>query len=145
MSAEDALSCLKNGIFKRLINISTYSLVYSANTSSEKTSIQDFVFCAMSIPYFREFWLPRFATLLQAVRETFYFPRESNTGAKQPTLFCYSSYSVLLWVAWKAWFSNLNMQKILNKDLSEKRDTLKKISNYMPVNYDCMQSLSLWQ
>ena len=37
----------------------------------------------------------------------------------------------------------VNMQKILNKDLSEKRDTLKNISNYMPVNYDCMQSLSL--
>ena len=37
----------------------------------------------------------------------------------------------------------VNMQKMLNKDLSEKRDTLKKISTYMPVNYDCMQSLSL--
>ena len=37
----------------------------------------------------------------------------------------------------------VNMQKMLNKDLSEKRENLKNISNYMPVNYDCMQSLSL--
>ena len=37
----------------------------------------------------------------------------------------------------------VSMQKLLNKDVSEKRDTFKKISNYMPVNYDCMQSLSL--
>ena len=35
----------------------------------------------------------------------------------------------------------VNMQKLLNKE--EKRETLGKISNYMPVNYDCMQSLSL--
>ena len=37
----------------------------------------------------------------------------------------------------------VNMQNLLNKDVKEKRDTLKKISNYMPVNYGCMQSLSL--
>ena len=37
----------------------------------------------------------------------------------------------------------VNMQKNLNKDLSKKRDILIKISNYVPVNYDCMQSLSL--
>ncbi len=37
----------------------------------------------------------------------------------------------------------VNMQKSLNKELSEKRDILKRISNYVPVNYDCMQSLSL--
>ena len=36
-----------------------------------------------------------------------------------------------------------NMQKLLNKDVLEKKDTLRKISNYVPVNYDCMQSLSL--
>ena len=32
----------------------------------------------------------------------------------------------------------VNMQNLLNKDVKERRDTLKKISNYMPVNYDCM-------
>ena len=37
----------------------------------------------------------------------------------------------------------VNMQKLLNKDVKEKRETLRKISNYMPVNYDCMQSFSL--
>ena len=37
----------------------------------------------------------------------------------------------------------VNMQKLLNKDESKKKDILRKISNYMPVNYDCMQSLSL--
>ena len=37
------------------------------------------------------------------------------------------------------------MQKLLNKDALEKRDILRKISNYMPVNYDCMQSISLWK
>ena len=37
----------------------------------------------------------------------------------------------------------VNMQNLLNKDVKEKKETLKKISNYMPVNYDCMQSLSL--
>ena len=37
----------------------------------------------------------------------------------------------------------VNMQKQLNKELSEKRDILRDISNYMPVNYDCMQSVSL--
>ena len=37
----------------------------------------------------------------------------------------------------------VNMQKLLNKDVSEKRKVLKRISNYMPVNYDCMQSISL--
>ena len=37
----------------------------------------------------------------------------------------------------------INMQILLNKDVLEKKDTLRKISNYVPVNYDCMQSLSL--
>ena len=37
----------------------------------------------------------------------------------------------------------VNMQKLLNKDVKEKRETLRKIGNYMPVNYDCMQSFSL--
>ena len=37
----------------------------------------------------------------------------------------------------------VNMQKLLNKEESKKKDILKKISNYMPVNFDCMQSLSL--
>ena len=37
----------------------------------------------------------------------------------------------------------VNMQKLLNRDVSEKRKVLKRISNYMPVNYDCMQSISL--
>ena len=37
----------------------------------------------------------------------------------------------------------VNMQKLLNKDESKKKDILRKISNYVPVNYDCMQSLSL--
>ena len=37
----------------------------------------------------------------------------------------------------------INMQKLLNKDALEKREILRKISNYVPVNYDCMQSLSL--
>ena len=37
----------------------------------------------------------------------------------------------------------IGMQKLLNKDVMEKREILRKISNYMPVNYDCMQSLSL--
>ena len=37
----------------------------------------------------------------------------------------------------------INMQNLLNKDALEKREILRKISNYVPVNYDCMQSLSL--
>ena len=37
----------------------------------------------------------------------------------------------------------INMQKMLNNEASKKREIMKKISNYMPVNYDCMQSLSL--
>ena len=37
----------------------------------------------------------------------------------------------------------IGMQKLLNKDVMEKREILRKISKYMPVNYDCMQSLSL--
>ena len=37
----------------------------------------------------------------------------------------------------------VDMQKLLNKDALEKRNILRKISNYMPVNYDCMQSISL--
>ena len=32
----------------------------------------------------------------------------------------------------------VNMQKQLNKELSEKRDILERISNYMPVNYGCL-------
>ena len=35
------------------------------------------------------------------------------------------------------------MQKMLNTEAAEKRDIMGKISNYMPVNYDCMQSISL--
>ena len=34
----------------------------------------------------------------------------------------------------------VNMHNLLNKDESKKKDILRKISNYMPVNYDCMQS-----
>ena len=37
----------------------------------------------------------------------------------------------------------VSIQNLLNKDVTEKRNNLRKISNYMPVNYDCMQSLSL--
>ena len=37
----------------------------------------------------------------------------------------------------------VNMQKLLNKDVSERREVLKRVSNYMPVNYGCMQSISL--
>ena len=37
----------------------------------------------------------------------------------------------------------VSMQKLLNKDVSGKRNVQKRISNYMPVNYDCMQSISL--
>ena len=37
----------------------------------------------------------------------------------------------------------INMQNLLNKDALEKREILRIISNYVPVNYDCMQSLSL--
>ena len=39
----------------------------------------------------------------------------------------------------------VNMQKLLNKDVSERREVLKRVSNYMPVNYGCMQSISLWK
>ena len=37
----------------------------------------------------------------------------------------------------------VNMQKLLNNEASKKREILTKISNYVPVNYGCMQSLSL--
>ena len=37
----------------------------------------------------------------------------------------------------------VSMQKMLNKEVVEKRCILRKINNYMPVNYDCMQSISL--
>ena len=37
----------------------------------------------------------------------------------------------------------ISMQKMLNTEAAEKRDIMGKISNYMPVNYDCMQSISL--
>ena len=37
----------------------------------------------------------------------------------------------------------INMQKMLNNEAAEAREKMRKISNYMPVNYDCMQSLSL--
>ena len=37
----------------------------------------------------------------------------------------------------------VDMQKLLNKDALDKTNILRKISNYMPVNYDCMQSISL--
>ena len=37
----------------------------------------------------------------------------------------------------------VSMQKLLNKEALEKRGIQKAISNYMPVNYDCMQSISL--
>ena len=39
--------------------------------------------------------------------------------------------------------SIINMQKLLNNEASKKKETMTKISNYMSVNYDCMQSLSL--
>ena len=35
------------------------------------------------------------------------------------------------------------MQKLLNNEAFKKKEIMTKISNYMPVNYDCMQSLSL--
>ncbi len=37
----------------------------------------------------------------------------------------------------------ISMQKMLNNEAAEKRKQMRKISNYMPVNHDCMQSLSL--
>ena len=37
----------------------------------------------------------------------------------------------------------INMQRLLKKDVLEKGEIQRKSSNYVPVNYDCMQSLSL--
>ena len=37
----------------------------------------------------------------------------------------------------------VNMQKLLNKDDLEKRDTLRQLNDIVPVNYDYMQSISL--
>ena len=34
----------------------------------------------------------------------------------------------------------ISMQKMLNNEAAEKRKQMRKISNYMPVNHDCMQS-----
>ena len=39
--------------------------------------------------------------------------------------------------------SIISMQKLLNNEASKQKQIMTKISNYMPVNYDCMQSLSL--
>ena len=39
--------------------------------------------------------------------------------------------------------SIISMQKMLNNDASKKEKIMTKINNYVPVNYDCMQSLSL--
>ena len=37
----------------------------------------------------------------------------------------------------------ISMQKVLNIEASKQKEITKKIINYMPVNYDCIQSLSL--
>ena len=37
----------------------------------------------------------------------------------------------------------ISMQKVLNTEASEQQDIMKNIINCMPVNYGCMQSLSL--
>ena len=37
----------------------------------------------------------------------------------------------------------VSMQKLLNNEASKKREIMTKICNYVPVNYGCMQSLSL--
>ena len=39
--------------------------------------------------------------------------------------------------------SIISMQKLLNNEAIKQRKIMTDISNYMPVNYDCMQSLSL--
>ena len=39
--------------------------------------------------------------------------------------------------------SIIRMQKLLNNEASKKERIMTKINNYVPVNYDCMQSLSL--
>ena len=39
--------------------------------------------------------------------------------------------------------SIISMQKLLNDEASKKKEIMTKIKNYVPVNYDCMQSLSL--
>ena len=39
--------------------------------------------------------------------------------------------------------SIISMQKLLNNEASKKKEIMTNIINYMPVNYDCMQSLSL--
>ena len=38
--------------------------------------------------------------------------------------------------------SIISMQKLLNNEASKKKEIMTNIINYMPVNYDCMQSLS---
>ena len=40
---------------------------------------------------------------------------------------------------WLKGWENKLLRKILNKDVSE------RISNFMPVNYDCMQSIYHWE
>ena len=37
----------------------------------------------------------------------------------------------------------VSMQRLLNMEASKQKEMMKNISNYMPVNNDCMQSLSL--
>ena len=37
----------------------------------------------------------------------------------------------------------ISMKKLLNNEASKNKEVMAKISNYVPVNYDCMQSLSL--
>ena len=39
--------------------------------------------------------------------------------------------------------SIISMQKLLNNEASKQKKIMTRISNHMPVNYDCMQSLSL--
>ena len=37
----------------------------------------------------------------------------------------------------------ISMQRLLNNEASKNKEILTKISNYVPVNYGCMHSLSL--
>ena len=37
----------------------------------------------------------------------------------------------------------ISMQKVLNNEASKQKEIMKNIFNCMPVNYGCMQSLSL--
>ena len=39
--------------------------------------------------------------------------------------------------------SIISMQKLLNNEASKQKKIMTRVSNHMPVNYDCMQSLSL--